>query len=171
MPLRDHFYPPMIGRNRWDKLHGQWPAMIVMQLNQILPRQYSAAPQVHLGGGIEIDSRRIFIAKCAALLRQQFSVGIVDVVTTREFNLYAELLEFMDISDLDRSLGTPSASIYVAVCRATARRKCRLVEAWHRPLTIGQTLPQIPIWLADNLAITLDLESSYEETCRVLRID
>src|SRR5438270_291941 len=173
MPLRDHFHPPVIGRHRWDKLHGQWPAMIVLQLNGILPQQYSAAPRVHLGGAVEIDAgtfkyenengngngsaseggsatalwmateptlrvetempdvdeyevrvydqerderlvaaielvspsnkdrpdtRSAFVAKCAALLGQQVAVAIVDVVTSRSFSLYAELLAFMDLS-------------------------------------------------------------------------
>ncbi len=37
-------------------------------------------------------------------------------------------------------------------------------------LTLGQPLPTLPLWLADNLAVPLKLEESYEETCRVLRI-
>jgi len=28
----------------------------------------------------------------------------------------------------------------------------------------------LPLWLADYLPVPLDLEESYEETCRVLRI-
>jgi hypothetical protein len=28
----------------------------------------------------------------------------------------------------------------------------------------------LPLWLAGNLGVPLDLEASYEETCRVLRI-
>lgn len=44
------------------------------------------------------------------------------------------------------------------------------VEAWKHEMTIGQRLPTLPLWLADELAIPLDLEDSYEETCRVLRI-
>jgi hypothetical protein len=31
-------------------------------------------------------------------------------------------------------------------------------------------LPQLPIWLTDELSIMLELEASYEATCRVLRI-
>ena len=27
-----------------------------------------------------------------------------------------------------------------------------------------------PVWLADDLAVPLELETTYEETCRVLRI-
>jgi hypothetical protein len=38
------------------------------------------------------EHRRTFTAKCAALLQQHVSVAIVDVVTTRQFNLYADLL-------------------------------------------------------------------------------
>ena len=34
----------------------------------------------------------------------------------------------------------------------------------------GRPLPQLPIWLDIDLGVTLDLEASYEDTCRVLRI-
>jgi hypothetical protein len=34
----------------------------------------------------------------------------------------------------------------------------------------GQALPRLPLWLTEDFAVTLDLEASYEETCRVLRI-
>ena len=30
--------------------------------------------------------------------------------------------------------------------------------------------PTLPLWLAGNLSVPLDLEASYEETCKVLRI-
>jgi len=31
-------------------------------------------------------------------------------------------------------------------------------------------LPTLPLWLASNLAVPLELEQTYEETCQVLRI-
>lgn len=55
MPLRDHFRPPLAERRSWGGFHGQWPAMIVIGLNQKLPPRYVAEPQVHLGSSIEID--------------------------------------------------------------------------------------------------------------------
>lgn len=55
MPLRDHFRPPLADRRSWDGFHGQWPAMIVIGLNQKLPQRYVAEPRVHLGSPIEID--------------------------------------------------------------------------------------------------------------------
>ena len=36
--------------------------------------------------------------------------------------------------------------------------------------TNGQPLPTLPIWLKESWAISLDLEASYEESCRTLRI-
>jgi hypothetical protein len=38
------------------------------------------------------------------------------------------------------------------------------------PLAFGQPLPKVPIWLSDDLSVPLELQASYEETCRVLRI-
>jgi hypothetical protein len=37
-------------------------------------------------------------------------------------------------------------------------------------LEVGRPLPTLPLWLADDRAVPLDLEGTYEETCRVLRI-
>jgi hypothetical protein len=49
MPLRDHFRPPVSQHASWEGFHGQWPAMIVQQLNPVLPDGYMAEPRVHLG--------------------------------------------------------------------------------------------------------------------------
>jgi hypothetical protein len=35
---------------------------------------------------------------------------------------------------------------------------------------MGQDLPTLPIWLTDELSISLDLEASYEQTCQILRL-
>ena len=49
-------------------------------------------------------------------------------------------------------------------------RVSRWLEAWNRPLAPGQPLPVLPLWLGEELAVPLDLEASYEQTCRDLRI-
>ena len=33
-----------------------------------------------------------------------------------------------------------------------------------------QPLPCLPLWLTEDLAVPLDLEASYEQTCRDLRV-
>lgn len=45
-----------------------------------------------------------------------------------------------------------------------------MCETRAHTLMLGQPLPTLPLWLADNLAVPLELEPSYEETCHVLRI-
>ena len=215
MPLRDHFRPPLDHKHSWEELHGQWPAMIVQQLYDLLPEGFVAAPGVHLGSAFEIDvsaydqddaasnwptsgggtatlpwvapaptstleadlsdqdeyevrvydtkwgrqlvaaieivspsnkdrpeNRRAFAAKTAALLRQDVSVSIVDLVTVRQFNLYADLLELIDRTDA--TIGAEPPHLYVATMRArkSAARK-RPLDTWFYPLQ-----PRQPVTVA-----------------------
>lgn len=112
--------------------------------------------------------RATFVAKCAALLKNNICVSIVDVVSTLDFNLYAELLDF--IQGEDPALTAEPPPLYAATLRTRLKDFTRLMDAWYHPLAIGQTLPTLPIWLTENHAIALDLEATYEETCRTLRI-
>ena len=45
-----------------------------------------------------------------------------------------------------------------------------LLDTWLYPMMIGQPLPALPIWLDVDLGVSLDLETSYEASCRVLHI-
>lgn len=238
MPLRDHFHPPLNSRASWEGFHGQWPAMIVLDLVGRLPSRFLAEPRVHVGSEVEIDvagfeddardkpeadpseglafapsepsvavetellahgeyevrifdtkrarrlvaaielvspankdrpeSRRVFVDKCEALLRQGVSVAFVDLVTSKHYNLYAELLTLIDQTDPAFTPDPPA--IYAAACRWVPRGRKHMLEAWSYQLHLGQPLPTLPLWLAETLAIPLDLESSYEATCRVFRI-
>jgi hypothetical protein len=114
------------------------------------------------------EHRRVFVAKCAALLRQHVSVAIVDLVTTRQFNLYGDLLEL--IGQTDPSLAPEPPPLYAAACRWRREGEVPRLETWAHPLAVGRPLPTLPLWLADNLAVPLELEASYEETCGILRI-
>jgi hypothetical protein len=114
------------------------------------------------------EHRRAFVAKCAALLQNRVSVTIIDLVTTRTSNLYGELLELIGLAD--PSLGPEPPPLYAAACRATRKGGDWLLESWAQALTLVHPLPTLPLWLADNLAVPLELEECYEETCRVLRI-
>jgi hypothetical protein len=242
MPLRDHFRSPLDDVHSWDELHGMWPAMIVRELNQVLPEPYFAAPGVHLGTLYEIDvgtyrdpgpealavdagnggvaaatyaapkptltleprlpnqdvyevriynsrrtrrlvaaieivspsnkdrpeTRGTFVSKIAALLKHGICVSIVDVVSTSDFNLYAELMSFLGSSD--PALGDEPPPMYAATLRLRYEERRRMLDNWYHSLAIGQPLPTLPIWLKETWAVALQLESSYEETCRTLRI-
>jgi hypothetical protein len=114
------------------------------------------------------ENRRAFVTKCAALLQQRVSVAIVDLVTTRQFNLYGDLMEL--IGQADPALVPEPPPLYAAACRWTRPEKAWRFEAWAHALALGQPLPTLPLWLADHFAIPLELEASYEETCRILRL-
>ncbi|MBM4088887.1 MAG: DUF4058 family protein [Planctomycetes bacterium] len=114
------------------------------------------------------ENRQQFTAKCAALLRQSVSLVLVDLVTVRDVNLYHELLQL--IGERDPAMGDQRPATYAAACRWRQRVTSRWLEVWNHPLTLGQPLPCLPLWLNDDLAIPLDLEASHEKTCRDLRI-
>ena len=241
MPLRDHFRPPASKAASWEGLHGQWPAMIVQQLNSVLPDGYTAEPRVHLGPYFEVDvtafergrpqtatadagggvatatwsvtrplldveadwpdqheyevlifdqererrlvaavelvspankdrpeSRRALVTKCAALLRQGVSIALVDLVTARRFNLYAELLEWL--GQRDPSLGEEPPPTYAASLRFQKPAGRSRLQTWPYSLVVGQPLPTLPLWLSADRSVPLGLDASYEDTCRLLRI-
>jgi hypothetical protein len=114
------------------------------------------------------EHRRAFVSKCVGLLQELVSVVVVDVVTTRGANLYAELLEAVGQSD--PILGHESSSPYVAACRTTKPEKKWLLETWAYPLAVGQALPAVPLWVADDHSVPLELEESYEESCALLGV-
>jgi hypothetical protein len=111
------------------------------------------------------ENRRAFVGKCAALLRKGVAVSIVDLITIRHANLYAEMMAF--IGHPDPTLGPEPPPIYTSSCRWTkiaAGTRGRL-EAWSQPLTVSQPLPPLPLWLADGVSILFDLERCYEQAC------
>jgi hypothetical protein len=138
-------------------------------------RVFDAERQARLVAAVEIVSpankdrpehRRLFVAKCAAFLQAGVAVTIIDLVTTRHFNLYRQLLELLGQDDPS----VHGASLYAASCRWTRRDNGGLLETWSHELALGQPLPTLPLWLAEALAVPLELEESYEETCRALRM-
>jgi hypothetical protein len=114
------------------------------------------------------ENRRAFVTKCAALLQQRVCVSVVDLVTTRRFNLYAELREF--IGRPDPALATNPPATYAVTCRGRKSGNTPLLDSWFYPMIVGHPLPTLPIWLTEDRNVLLSLEESYEETCRALRL-
>jgi hypothetical protein len=114
------------------------------------------------------ESRRAFVTKCAALLREGVALALVDLVTTRQLNLYAELLEW--IGQHDPALGEEPPPTYAIALRFQKPTRRTRLQTWPYPLVLGQPLPTLPLWLSADFAVPLDLEASYEDTCRVLRM-
>ena len=115
------------------------------------------------------EHRRAFAVKSAALIQQGVAVSIVDVVTVRQFNLYADVLDLQ--GHTDPALGADPPYLYVATMRVrTPARGRPKLDTWFTPLDLGRPLPTLPLWLSEDVAVKLDLEPTYEDACRVLRI-
>jgi len=112
------------------------------------------------------SAREEFVSKCHALLQQQVCVVIVDPVTTRSANLYAELAERIGA----KPPAMADEPIYAVSCRSFLYRGRHRVEAWEHVLEVGSALPTLPLWISDNRYVPLELERTYQETCKGLRI-
>jgi hypothetical protein len=160
------------------------PSQPTLALEADLPEQYEYEVLVYdqsrgrlLVAAVEIvspankdrpENRRAFVARCAALLQKRVCISLVDLVTTRQFNLYTDLLDLIDRSD--PAFAAPPPATYAVTCRGRKVGIQPRLETWAYPVVVGQTLPTLPIWLTEDLAVALDLEASYEATCRALRI-
>jgi hypothetical protein len=140
-------------------------------------RVYDARRNRRLVAAIEIvspankdrpESRNAFLAKCVALLQSGVAVSLVDLVTIRRFNLYADLMAFIGHSD--PTLGAEAPPLYAASCRWVRKADRAILETWSRALAVGRPLPVLPLWLSDVQAVPLDLEASYQQTCDDLSI-
>ena len=127
-----------------------------------------------LAGAIELVSpankdrqahREAFVAKCQTYLQQGVGLVLVDAVTSRQGNLHVELV---------RRLGADTeiaASLYAVAYRVTRPAEDAYgLELWEEPLSLGQPLPTLPLWLRDGPVIPLHLDPPYLRTCRELRI-
>lgn len=113
--------------------------------------------------------RRAFVAEVAALLQKEVCVSVVDLVTIRQHNLYADLLELIDRND--PQLGPTPPNLYAVTIRSRKPPAMRsLLDLWYYPMPLGQPLPTLPIWLSPDLRVLLPLEASYEKTSRLLHI-
>ena len=112
--------------------------------------------------------RRMFAVKCASYLHSGVSVLVVDVVTERSGNLHAELLELLRVQ-----VATPGQGVqdlYATAYRTVPVPQGLHLETWAHALTLGGTLPVLPLWLQPDLCLPLDLEATYHAACIARRI-
>jgi hypothetical protein len=114
------------------------------------------------------DARSAFAVKCAGLLQQRVSVVVVDVVTSRHSDLYGEVLSLLGGERGQAWPGNPP--LYAVALRTTQEGQTWRLDAWEEALALGAALPTLPLWLASDLVVPLELEATYEEACKVLRI-
>ena len=82
--------------------------------------------------------------------------------------MYSEILAMF--GEADPTFAPEPPPMYAATCRRRYTGQSWKLESWAHALAIGNPLPTLPLWLSSDLAVPLELEATYEETCRVLRI-
>ena len=128
-----------------------------------------------LAGAIELVSpankdrpatRDAFVSKCANYVRQGVGLIIMDMVTERRAAFHRTLLRRLS----ERVRQVPRDPLYAAAYRPVSRRKRTTVEVWYQALTLGGSLPTMPLWLRGGICLRIDLEATYERTIQELRV-
>lgn len=118
------------------------------------------------------ETRRTFAVKCAGYLLKGVSVVVLDTVTTYQASLHDEVCNLIDTADPVRWTSPTGLSALVyraATVRAGDAIRNRL-DMWPYTLTVGEPLPTVPLWLAPDLAVPLELELTYAAARRALKI-
>jgi hypothetical protein len=130
------------------------------------PRLRGAIELVSPANKDRASHRQAFAIKCASYLQQGVAVIIVDVVTSRSASLHDELLQLLRLP----ANGKASGPLYAVSYRAARTSAGSQLEVWLETLALAAELPTLPLWLADDLVLPLELEPSYRATCEALRI-
>jgi hypothetical protein len=130
-------------------------------------RLVGAIELVSPGNKDRTEERQAFIAKCASYLHQGVSVVVIDVVTTRHANLHNELLRWLNAP---AGLLPNDAHLYAATYRPVLRGETPQIDVWAERCTVGAPLPTKPLRLTGDLFVPVELEATYQETCRQRRL-
>jgi hypothetical protein len=133
------------------------------------PRLVAALELVSPANKDRAGHRHAFAVKCGSYLQSGLGVAVVDVVTSRAGNLHADILQILQIAD--DSSGLSAANLYATSYRTAITKDTGSLEYWGDPLVIGNSLPSLPLWVAPDLCLTLNLEETYMRACESSRID
>jgi hypothetical protein len=159
--------PPAPGFAVAVELPGTDAVEIQIFANDGDPRLAAAVELVSLRNKDRPQARQAFAVKCVGYLQQGSSVVVVDTVTTRRADMH---LAIMGLLGVDTN-ATPPSSLSATSYRAIGmEEEAQQLLIWPAPLALGEPLPTLPLWIAADFSVPLDLEASYQATCVDLRI-
>jgi hypothetical protein len=163
-------------------LHTYAPPVATMVMPALFPDEFEvhvrdASDDARVVAVVELVSprnkdrpaaRRAFAAKCVAFLQLGIGLITVDTVSTRQSNMHNELV---DLLQLEEKFKMAADAIMAAVAYRPARRAdVGGIDVWATALTVGGTLPVLPLALLRHGAVPLDLEATYMEARQRARL-
>ena len=110
------------------------------------------------------EGQRALAIRCAGFLQTGAGVILIDVVNDRPGDLHDEIVSVLAVA-APRTHRAPR--IYATAYRPLIREDAAKISVWSVALAVGETLPELPLWLRDAEApIRVDLEATYSEACR-----
>lgn len=135
---------------------------------------FSRSGGPELAGVIELVSpankdrlahRDAFVSKCASYLQAGIGLVVVDVVTERRADLHQQLLDRLGTAVVETE-----SLLWASAYRVVERDGATALDVWHEPLAVGQSLPTLPLWLRGGLCLPVELQATYERTCKEQRV-
>ncbi len=107
------------------------------------------------------QARGSFAGKVAAYLERGIGVVTVDTVTSHHFHLHNELVQVLHLGS---ACVLPDESFLSAVAYRPVNRQGRNeIDVWPAALSVGGSLPTMPLALRGARAVPLDLDTTYTE--------
>lgn len=125
------------------------------------------------------ESRDAFVAKCNNLLSDEISVIIADILAIPFFNGQAARSTFNLHNQLFRALEITKSHIkeneekplYCTAYRKTFDAEGKpAIDSWAYALKVGDTLPELPLFITYEVAVPVRLEKTYIEVCEGLKV-
>lgn len=130
------------------------------------PTLVAAIELVSPGNKDRDETRQAFAAKCATYIRRAVGLIVIDMVTSRRSQPFAEL---MALAYPEQPAPAPMPLTAVSY-RPVRVNGADSIEVRFRQLTLGQALPALPLALGGLGHVMVDLETTYQTArmhCRV----
>lgn len=93
---------------------------------------------------------------------------VLDVVTNRRGNLHNEIVDLMRCGSTFQ-FGREE-SLYAVGYRPVRRESADVVDIWPTELFLGHPLPTLPLYLRGDVCVPIELEATYNDASRRLRL-
>ena len=116
------------------------------------------------------ETREAFTSKCAAYLHDGVGLIVVDIVTVRHANMHRELVDRLEIDAPPHPGEEDDPPLYASAYHPAIGVEKTVLQVWYERLQIGQPLPSLPLFLKRGPCLEVNLNATYVQTCRSIRI-